>query len=114
MAVMSPDSPFYDGHVVITDHAADRWDERTSPDSVAPEAGWHAGTRLPPRVCGKHADEYRVYEPEAVVLARRDRSVVTVLATTGPDAERWLVEAVYEAVGNIWDSAGGHVPEVMG
>ncbi|WP_135302614.1 hypothetical protein [Haloarcula amylovorans] len=36
----TPDTPF------VTAHAADRWDERTAPDSVAPETAWAHAQRI--------------------------------------------------------------------
>lgn len=87
----------------ITAHAADRWDERTAADAVSPETAWHDATRLPDLASDQH-DELRVHEPQAVVLARRDAAIVTILATTGPDAQQWLQSHVYRTVGNIWDS----------
>lgn len=100
---LSPESPFYQAPHV-TDHAADRWDERTSPTSVSPETAWQESTVLPPLAHDAH-DELRIHEPQAVVLARRDSAVTTVLATVGPDAEHWLHSHVYSAVGPVWMDA---------
>lgn len=108
MAVMPPESPFYDGPVYVSKHAADRWDERADADSCSPEAAWHEATRLPDRACGEQADELRVHEQQAVVLVRADDTIVTVDALEGPDAEEWLRSIVYEIVGAVWTDTVGY------
>lgn len=106
------DSPFAPATPTVTDHAADRWDARTSVDAISPEAAWHEATKLPPRAM-EIDEEKRVYEPQAVVLCRDEDVIATVLDAAGPAAEDWLQSLVYEAVGPVWlDAPVEDRPEV--
>ena len=111
MAAISPDSPFWSGVPTISGHARKRWRERTD-ESVAIETAWAESQRLDPRHCGESTSELRVHEPTETVLVREDKVIVTAMATRPPEAEAWLISAVYEAVGNIWGTPGAHTPEV--
>lgn len=64
----------------VTAHAADRWDERTPPDAVAPETAWTASTRVRAAARAEGVDEARVHQASGAVLLRRDTSIVTVLS----------------------------------
>lgn len=106
------DSPFAPETPTVTDHAATRWDERTSIDSVSPEAAWHDAVKLPPRALDND-EEKRIYEPQAVVLCRDGSAITTVMDAAGPDAEKWLQSMVYESVGPVWlDAPVEDRPEV--
>lgn len=108
-----PASPFAPDTPTVTGHAADRWDERTSVDSVAPETAWHDAVKLPPRAMDID-EEKRVYEPQGVVLCRDGDEIQTVMDAAGPDAEQWLQSMVYETVGPIWlDAPVDERPEVQ-
>lgn len=65
--------------VAVGGHGADRWDRRTSPGSVAPETAWRSAWEMPLISEYRDADELRYYQPENVVLMRRDATLCTVL-----------------------------------
>lgn len=90
----APTSTF-DPVPAVTDHAADRWDLRTRPESISPEAAWVEAyeMRLPtPQY--RHVDEARYWRPDEVVLIRQDAVIPTVLDAFGPDARTIVSEAV--------------------
>lgn len=73
-------STLADGEPHVSDHAADRWDERTDDDSVAPEAAWGRAQRVAGAEHHARADEVRAFAPERVVLLRRGNTILTVLS----------------------------------
>ena len=64
----------------VSEHAADRWDERTDPRSVAPETAWEHAQRL----CGAgpivHVSEVRFHHGTGTLLLYEPPSITTVLA----------------------------------
>lgn len=111
MAAISLDSPFWSGAPRISGHARRRWQERTD-EPVSIETAWAEAERLDPRHCGESTSELRVHELTETVLVREGETIVTAMATRPPEAEPWLISAVYETAGNIWDTPGAHVSEV--
>ncbi|NHN40502.1 hypothetical protein G9C85_02470 [Halorubellus sp. JP-L1] len=81
---------------VVTKHAADRWDQRTPPDSVSPEAAWTEGCemRLESRTEFRSIDEARYHQPTETVLLRYTSVIRTVLAASGPESTRIVRDAV--------------------
>lgn len=63
----------------VTEHAAERWDQRTHSGSVAPEAAWQDGTRVPDAEDVTNGDECRYHRPTETILVRRDHAITTVL-----------------------------------
>jgi len=82
----------------VTDHAAARWDQRTSPDSVAPETAWKAGQRVSGPEIPTGTDECRVHQATRTVLLRAGGSIVTVLS------ERELDEDVQRDVAPLLEA----------
>lgn len=71
---------------------ARRWDERTPPESVAPETAWREGWHVaPPRPEYHHVDEIRYYHPERIALVRSNATLEQVLNMTGPQTEKSIV-----------------------
>lgn len=69
--------PVPDGGWYVSEHAAERWDERTAPDSVAPETAWMSSERRTD-IEGTHGfDEARLHRPTGVVLGRCRAAIVT-------------------------------------
>lgn len=64
----------------LSPHAADRWDERTAPDSVAPETAWHHAERRSDLERPCRADEVRLHRPTGTILVRDGLDIVTVMA----------------------------------
>lgn len=65
--------------VVVSDHAADRWDQRTPPTSVAPETAWTEALPVgstPTKV--RNMDEIRYHTPTETLLFRAATRIVTV------------------------------------
>ena len=83
---VSADEPF------VSDHAATRWDQRTAPDSVAPEIAWEQAQHVSGPEVATGTDECRVHHPTRTVLLRTSGSIVTVLS------ERELQEDVQRYV----------------
>jgi DNA-binding PadR family transcriptional regulator len=76
---VAEDDLITDGGVFVSEHAADRWDERTPPDSVAPETAWeHSERRTDLRGPSDFA-EVRYHRATGVVLGRCGATIVTVL-----------------------------------
>jgi len=81
----------------VTQHAAQRWDERSPASSVAPETAWKTGQRTT-GVAKRHGtDECRVHEPTQTVLLRRNYRIVTVLSVRELDQDAYRhVAPVFE------------------
>lgn len=83
MAVETTDS------INAGEHGALRWDQRTSPESVAPETAWRDAHQMPiPTPEYRDVDELRYYPPDEVVLVRRGSVLRTVIPMTGPQSQR--------------------------
>lgn len=67
------------GTPIVTGHAAERWDERTPADSVAPEAAWRHGQRIRAAERPTRSDECRLHHPTRTLLLRQGSRIVTVL-----------------------------------
>ena len=76
----------------VSQHAAQRWDERTPVDSVAPETAWRdakAETAVDAAVNGTieayaDCDEARYHDPTGTALLRKNAVIVTVLPNFDP------------------------------
>ena len=67
----------------VTDHAADQWDERTDPRSVAPETAWAHAQRHDGASISLHGpDEVRYHCPTRTLLLRVGHAIVTVYPET--------------------------------
>lgn len=79
-----------------TDHALERWDERTSPESVAIETAWREAWQMSqPDDAHCPRDRFQFHEPERVVLIARNAAILTVLSLremTATDPIRIAVE----------------------
>lgn len=65
--------------IVVSEHAADRWDQRTPPTSIAPETAW--GEALPVGVSSpryRNLDEIRYHTATETLLFRDATRIVTV------------------------------------
>ena len=73
----------------MTDHAADRWDERTPPHSVSPETAWKRGQRIISltRTTTIIADECRLHHPTRSLLLREGFRIATVLSESEFDED---------------------------
>jgi len=77
---------------VVSQHAAQRWDERTPVDSVAPETAWReakAENAAEAAVNGTieayaDCDEARYHGPTGTALLRKNAVIVTVLPNFDP------------------------------
>jgi len=69
-----------EAEVFVTDHALERWDTRTDPTSISPEAAWQRAQRVSGPEMEMGGDEARVYVPEGVLLLRVAHSIVTVVS----------------------------------
>jgi hypothetical protein len=78
----------------VTEHAANRWGERTHPASVAPETAWRRGQRVAAAERPTGTDEARYHAPTGTLLLRRGVSIVTVLDATDDDLRRDVRQAV--------------------
>jgi hypothetical protein len=65
--------------VVCSDHLAMRWDERTDPDTVAPETAWEEASRLRDVELLTGADECRYHQDTGTILLRVNHTLVTVM-----------------------------------
>ena len=83
----------------VTEHAADQWDARTDPDSVAPETAWAHSQRVVGAERPTRTDECRLHRPTRTLLLRNGYAVVTVLSESefDPPVER-VVEPLLEEV----------------
>lgn len=71
-----------DHEIVVSRHAAIRWDQRTSADSVAPETAWCEARPLSVAQLlrrGNDIDEVRYHDPTGTILLRGFATIVTVL-----------------------------------
>jgi len=94
---MSADDP------IISAHAAQRWDERTPADSVAPKTAWEHAQRVAGPEQTTHTDECRVHISTGAVLLRVNHRIVTVLT------ERELDQDAYQQIKPVLD-AGTETP----
>ncbi|QLH81015.1 hypothetical protein [Halosimplex pelagicum] len=78
----------------VTEHAADRWDARTDPASVAPETAWRHAQRVRAAERPTGTDEVRFHAPSGALLLRCGTSIVTVLDATDDDPRRDVQQAV--------------------
>lgn len=62
----------------VSHHAAQRWDQRTAPDSVAPETAWAHGQRINTDRTFR-ASEVRYHRPTGTLLLHKPPSIMTVL-----------------------------------
>lgn len=62
----------------VTYHAGDRWDQRTDPDSVAPETAWTHGQRITVGSQPIRADEVRLHHSSETLLLRQASMITTV------------------------------------
>jgi hypothetical protein len=81
-----------DGGIEVTEHAADRWDQRTPVDSVAPETAWKHAQRHSDATARLAGDEARIHHPTESILIRDRGRICTVLAK--PLADDVLEEIV--------------------
>lgn len=63
----------------VTEHAADRWDQRTPFDSISPERAWTESQRITSLEVPCRADEVRYHPPTRAVLVERANRIVTVM-----------------------------------
>lgn len=99
---------FTNSPIHASKHARERWAQRTDGDIDIID-GWAEAKILIAGYNGTWTgDEYRVHEREAVVIARRDTTLVTVLDLEGEDAEQWLRHAVHEEYGEVWTDSVGY------
>ena len=76
----------------VSQHAAQRWDERTPVDSVAPEKAWDEAEpqNVVDAAIAAHieahseSDEARYHDPTGTALLRKDVSITTVLPSSDP------------------------------
>lgn len=61
----------------VTDHAADRWHERTDTPGVGPIVAWNKSERRD--ITDLDADEIRYHQATEMLLLRRDEALVTVI-----------------------------------
>ena len=80
----------------VTKHAADRWDQRTAPDSVAPETAWEHAQRITVPGPVVRADEVRLHGDTGALLLRRGPCIATVLTVT--EASDELSHAIEHAL----------------
>lgn len=73
-------SPGLPATPLVTGHAAERWDERTPADAVAPETAWRHSQRERSVERRFGADECRLHHPTRTLLLRVGNSIVTVLS----------------------------------
>lgn len=64
----------------VSEHAADQWDARTDPGSVAPEMAWEHAQRVTGVEPIVHADEVRLHQATETLLLRVSGSIMTVLS----------------------------------
>jgi len=79
LQVAADDDLITDGGVFVSKHAADRWDERTPPDSVAPETAWRCSERRADLTLDTGLDEVRLHRETHVLLGRNGAVIVTAL-----------------------------------
>jgi|GEM_PF-1674436 len=78
----------------VTEHAANRWDTRTDPASVAPETAWAHAQRVRAAERPTGTDEVRFHAPSGALLLRCGTSIVTVLDATDDNLRRDVQQAV--------------------
>ena len=94
--------------IVVTDHAAARWDARTDPSSVAPETAWKEGYPFALTDPEFHRiDEARVHRPTATVIFRMQTSVVTVWSLRTEDVTTARGQLVADAATAQFGAVGG-------
>ena len=62
----------------VTEHAGDRWDQRTDCGSVAPETAWGHGQRIAVGSQPIRADEVRLHHDSRALLLREGGMIMTV------------------------------------
>lgn len=72
----------------VTEHAANRWDERTDSASVAPETAWCHGQRVRSAERPTGTDEVRYHAATGTLLLRCGRCIATVLDVTDDKLRR--------------------------
>lgn len=86
---------------VVTQHAAQQWDRRTPPESVAPETAWREAweMRLEAHPDYHNIHETRFHRPTETVFLRITGVIRTILAASGPESERIVRDAVANQFG---------------
>jgi|AntRauTorckE6833_2_1112554.scaffolds.fasta_scaffold04487_6 hypothetical protein len=64
--------------ILVSEHALDRWDERTDPTSVAPETAWKHGQRVAVTAPFQAVDEVRYHRASGTLLLYRAPTINTV------------------------------------
>lgn len=81
----------------VSEHALDRWDERSNPSSVAPETAWRHGQRVAPTGPFRNVDELRYHRETGTLLLSNGLSLSTVYAVDElDDRQRGAVEHALE------------------